>query len=158
MIRRPYRQLRRRPGGIGFNMTPMVDVIFTLTIFFMLISTFAERENRPLQLPKPTASQARSTRTPQRVVINCWPGEPGGAQEGEVFYSLGPNRPQPLATLSHQLGVLKEQTPDVQVVVRADRRLRYAEVRAVMQVVAEHQIEMLNVAAHLREEGFDVGQ
>ena len=145
------RQHRRAPAAIGFNATPMIDVIFLLTLFFMLVSTFSEQENRPVDLPKPTASQAKSTKTPQRVVINCWPADPEATEPGEVRYSIGPNRPQPLSAISSQLGALKAESPGLKVVVRADRKLRYADVRAVMQVIADHHIEMLNVAAERGE-------
>ncbi len=142
---------RRAPAAIGFNATPMIDVIFMLTVFFMLVSTFSEQENRPVDLPKPTASQAKSTKTPQRVVINCWPAAPEAPEPGQVKYSIGPNRPQPLSVISSQLGALKVESPDLKVVVRADRRLCYADVRAVMQIIADHQIKMLHVAAERGE-------
>ncbi|MFQ5412994.1 MAG: ExbD/TolR family protein [Phycisphaerae bacterium] len=132
---------------IGFNATPMVDVIFMLTVFFMLVSSFSAVEHEPLELPRPTHSQAVTTRIPDRVVINGRPANPLDPSGGGVLYSIGPNRPVSLAVLKEQLAVRKRAVPDLKVILRADRRLPYAAVRAVMQVVARNEIELLNVAA-----------
>ena len=89
---------------------------------------------------------------PDRVVINCRPGD-AEAGEPEVLYSIGPNRPQPLGGIDRTLGVLKDDAPELKVVIRADRRLHYDQVRAVMKIVAARDIEMLNVVAHAGEGG-----
>jgi len=52
------------------NLTPMIDVIFTLLVFFMLATTFAERE-KVLDLELPLATTAKSPQpTPLELVIN----------------------------------------------------------------------------------------
>lgn len=137
---------------MGFNATPMVDVIFLLTIFFMLVSRFSSAEQVPMQIPEPEQSLAQVTKVPERIVINCRLAPMDDPLERDVLYSIGPNPPEPLATLSKRLAAMKRESPDLSAVVRADRRLRYVDVRAVMQVIAGHGIEMLNVAAHVSEE------
>jgi biopolymer transport protein ExbD len=62
----------------AINLTPMIDVVFTLLVFFMLATTFAERE-RILDLELPYASAAESKKEqPQELVINV-------AREGKVW-------------------------------------------------------------------------
>ncbi|MFQ5590161.1 MAG: ExbD/TolR family protein [Phycisphaerae bacterium] len=134
------------------NLTPMVDVIFMLTIFFMLVSRFSSAEQLPMELPKPHDSRARAARLPQRVVINCRLASPTDRDETSAIYSIGPNRPEPLPVISERLAAMKARSPDLKVVIRADRRLRYTDVRAVMQAVAQHDIEILNVVAHVAED------
>jgi biopolymer transport protein ExbD len=143
---------RQRPNILGFNATPMVDVIFLLTIFFMLVSRFSSAEQVPMDLPKPQDSRARVTRMPERVVVNCRPSDPDDPLRGAVLYSIGPNRPEPLAVVADRLAAMKRKSPELKVVVRADRRLPYADVRAVMRVIAHSGIEMLNVVAHVSED------
>ena len=46
---------------------------------------------------------------------------------------------------------MKRAVPSLKVVIRADQRLRYADVRRVMRVIAQHGVEMLNVVAHVGE-------
>ena len=142
---------RRHLAGWGFNAIPMVDVIFMLTIFFMLVSRFSSAEQVPMALPQPADSQAKVTRMPQRVVINCRPADPDQPEESAVLYSIGPNRPEPLAMIADRLAGMKQALPNMQIVVRADRRLHYADVRALMRVIAGLHIEMLNVVAHVGE-------
>jgi biopolymer transport protein ExbD len=57
-----------------------------------------------------------------------------------------------LSVISERLAVMKAEVPDLKVVVRADRRLRYAAVRRVMNVIAQNQVKMLNVVAHVGED------
>ena len=146
------RDRQRAATTIGFNATPMIDVIFLLTIFFMLVSRFSSAEQIPMDLPKPANSQAKVTRMPDRVVINCRLGGPSAGPGRTVLYSIGPNKPEPLAVIADRLALLKSESPSVKAVVRADRRLHYVDVRAVMQVIAECGIEMLSVVAHIAEE------
>ena len=142
---------RRSLGTLAFNATPMVDVFFLLTIFFMLVSRFSSAEQVPMELPKPADSQAEVARMPERVVINCRLGDPDDPAGPAVLYSIGPNRPESLGVLSDHLAAMKRAAPHLKVVVRADRRLRYADVRRVMRVIARNDVEMLNVAAHVGE-------
>ena len=144
-------QTRRPPAIIGFNAVPMVDIIFMLTIFFMLVSRFSSQEKVKMDLPKPVMSQAKTVKIPQRVVINCRPDHTTSDALHSVLYSVGPNRPEALAQVSARLGAMKRESPDLKVVIRADRRLRYGDVRALMSVVARNNIEMLNVVAHVGE-------
>ena len=137
--------------ALGFNATPMIDVIFLLTIFFMLVSTFSQQQHVPMQLPSPRDSRAALPDAGKPIVINCRIPDADTGETGPVLYSLGPNRPEPLTSIAERLRQRKEHEPDLKVVVRADRRLTYAEVRAVMQILAEQDIEMLNVAAQTGE-------
>ena len=148
-----YGRDRQRAGTtIGFNATPMIDVIFLLTIFFMLVTRFSSAEQIPMDLPRPANSQAKVTRMPDRVVINCRLGDTSSGLGRTVLYSVGPNQPESLAVIADRLAVLKSESPSIKAVVRADRRLHYVEVRAVMHAIAECGIEMLSVVAHVAEE------
>lgn len=149
---RHVRNYLRAAEPLRFNATAMVDVIFLLTIFFMLISRFSSAEQIPMELPKPEHSQAKITRMPERVVINCRLAGADGAAGVSALYSLGPNRPEPLAVISERLAAMKRESPGLEIVVRADRRLPYADVRAVMREIARQGIEILNIVAHVGED------
>ena len=58
---------------------------------------------------------------------------------------------EPLAKLARRLVAMKAANPALQVVLRADRRIEYSRVRAVMRVIAESQVDILNVVAHVSE-------
>ena len=151
MLRKSYTTRRGRKSPVAFNATPLVDMIFTLSIFFMLVTRFSSAEQVPMQLPHPEHSQAETVKLPARVVINCRPGTPESSGAIPALYSVGPNRPESLSVIGERLASLKRQSPGIQVVLRADKRLSYADVRAVMGVIAEQEIEILNVVAHVGE-------
>lgn len=144
-------RIRESSSRVGFNFTPLIDVFFLLTIFFMLVAKFTASEQIPLQLPNPDESQAKATRSRERVVINCRLSEMSSAAAPVVAYSLGPNPPEPLAGISDRIAAMKATTPDLNVLIRADRRLAYEDVRAVMRVVSQNNVAMLQVAAIVGE-------
>jgi len=136
---------------LAFNATPLVDVIFILTIFFMLVSRFSSAEQVPMQLPEPDHSTAEVVKMKDRVIINCSLADPEAGPRGGVKYAIGPNRPESLLALSDRLASMRQIIPNLKVIIRADRRLPYEDVRAVMHIVADQGIELLNVVAHVGE-------
>lgn len=146
------RKQRAAPRGVSFNATPLIDVIFTLTIFFMLVTRFSSAEQVPMQLPQPQDSLAQVMRIPDRVVLNCRLADPAEPETAGALYSIGPNNPEPLSTISERLAGMKRQNPNLKAVIRADRRLPYEDVQALLRVVAHSGVEMLNVVAHVAED------
>jgi biopolymer transport protein ExbD len=132
----------RQSGPIQFNMTPMIDVTFLLIIFFMLASQFVSAEHADLKLPDPENSQAREVKVPQKVTINVQI-----SPEGDPRILVGPIPCANLDELFARLQRQKAESGDLQVVLRADRRVKYAFVRDVMRTVADSGIELMNLAA-----------
>ena len=59
---------------IGFNMTPMIDVVFLLIIFFLVASNLARQEVQlELDLPEAGTGQRPQQEDIRRVVINVLP-------------------------------------------------------------------------------------
>ena len=57
--------------GVGFNMTPMIDVVFQLIIFFLLSSHLARQETQlPLSLPTAASGQAAPADEMPRLTVN----------------------------------------------------------------------------------------
>jgi hypothetical protein len=110
-------------------------------------------------LPKPVASKAVNTQLSDRVIINCVLANPSAPESSGVIYSIGPSRVDSLDRLSNRLAASKAATPNLQVVIRADKRLPFHAVREVMAIVAENRIEVMNLVAHVGEGvQFDVAQ
>ncbi len=137
----------RRPESIaGFNFTPLIDVMFLLTIFFMLVARFTAVEQVPMELPRPDDSQAGERKIQAPIAINCRLPESATGGEAQPIYSLGANPPEPLETIAPRLAHLKEETPDLRVLIRADRRLPYGAVRDAMRETARCGFRELHVA------------
>lgn len=57
---------RARPQ-LDFNMTPMIDVVFLLLIFFMVSSQISHVNNEPIELPKAAGQEEKE---PSHISIN----------------------------------------------------------------------------------------
>lgn len=143
-MQRSVRQRLSRPAPL-INMTPMIDVTFLLLTFFMLASHFASVEKVEVDLPRPNNNQSVDRRLMDKVIINLLHVESG----------LGPRLqlgPVPLSSMADLSGRLKEVgslNPGVEVILRADRRLPYRQVREVMEAVAAAGLTRLQVVTDL---------
>jgi biopolymer transport protein ExbD len=98
----------------GLNLTPLIDVIFQLLIFFFVAARF-EREDRELDVPLPDASEARPlTAAPQELWINI--------NKDGVYFVDG--RRMQLPELEQLLKRRAVDNPlNQSVIVRADKRV-----------------------------------
>ncbi|MFV2070279.1 MAG: ExbD/TolR family protein [Pirellulales bacterium] len=63
-----------RTAGTEFNMTPMIDVVFLLIIFFLVSSHLASQEvPRDLNLPQASSARQAADRTGRRITIEVLP-------------------------------------------------------------------------------------
>ena len=58
---------RANRGELGINMTPLIDVVFLLLIFFMVTTTFSHQTRLLVNLPEANAEAAESD--PEQVEI-----------------------------------------------------------------------------------------
>lgn len=73
------RRARRKFWTMSLNLTPMIDVVFLLLFFFLVVSRFAPREGvLPTQIPGRTAAAATDVpRTPLRIRLVAESGQGG---------------------------------------------------------------------------------
>ena len=90
-------------------MTPLIDIVFLLLIYFMLASSFVERGEMEIQLPKAALSQARAER-PVSIRIT---------REGRLF--LGAEEVVP-ARLKARLDAFPGEAKRRGIEIAADRR------------------------------------
>src|SRR5210317_2168833 len=69
-----HRKQREEPR---IDLTPMVDVVFLLLIFFMISTTFVESPGISIKLPESSAQTVE--REPKEIKIYL-------SQEGDIFY------------------------------------------------------------------------
>ena len=53
---------------VEINLTPLIDIVFLLLIFFMVSTTFTKESQLKIQLPEAEAEQAASQKNPQLVI------------------------------------------------------------------------------------------
>lgn len=72
-------------GSEGFNITPVIDIVFLLIIFFMIVCQFIVAENFSVSVPDDIASGQRSEDKDEKTTtVTVIPSEDGG-----VSYAVG---------------------------------------------------------------------
>lgn len=138
---------RDRDGGGRINMTPMIDVTFLLLTFFMLASHYASAEKTDVFLPRPDENQAVDERLKDKVIISLL--FTGPMSEAEL--RMGPLIIPSAAELQDRLERVARQNAGTQVILRADRRLPYGEVRRVIEMVSAAGLSHLRIVTDLGE-------
>jgi len=117
--------------GVSIEMTPMIDMVFLLLIFFLVATTFHQSEREMLiALPVASASEPISALLRELVVnINA---------EGKLFVGGRNVSPEDLrAIISEAVAV----NPDQKVTVRGDRSVAYAHIVTVLDVCKSSGIQ-----------------
>jgi biopolymer transport protein ExbD len=79
-------KIKQQHALLSLSLTPLIDVVFQLLIFFLVASRFAN-EDRELELPLPDASEARPiTAVPRELFINI--DKDGGYFVGGRFVDI----------------------------------------------------------------------
>lgn len=117
-----------RPSSVlnSIPLTPMIDVVFLLLIFFLVATRLAEEE-RELDLQLPSASEARPlVFKPKDIELNI---------DRNGRYSLSPGQAVGLAELEAALSRAAVDNPLTQsVVIRADRECSWNHVAQALNV------------------------
>jgi len=106
-----------------FDMTPMMDIVFQLIAFFMIVATYVTREKVEVDLPM-AVNAAMAENQQNRVLISI-------SVDGQVWAG---SRPVTLDQLADEAREWRESNQEARVVIRADRGNRYGLVKQVMKV------------------------
>lgn len=121
----------RRRGGTSINadMTSLIDVVFLLIVFFVLVSRIVDEDRPPLDLPSPTPAATRVPEAGLRTVVSVL----GGA--GDVRLRLDGvewSGPAASESLRVSLGTLLAKHPTASVQIRAGRDTPWVDVAPVL--------------------------
>ena len=118
------------------NMMPLIDVVFLLLIFFLMVGRF-EQEERELKVALPEVAEAQPLAMTQELVVNITP-------EGK--YLVG-HREYSEPQLAALLGQAKKNNPHQSVLIRGDARAAWKHGVRVMGLCNRAKIENYRVAA-----------
>ncbi len=121
------------------NLTPMIDVILVLIIFFMVATKFADEE-RSLELTIPSIGNSKAATTaPDPKIVNV-------QQDGQV--ALGAT-PVTLPELTTQLTAARSQYKRLNVLIRGDRLATHGRMAEVYDACKEAGIAELAISVKL---------
>jgi biopolymer transport protein ExbD len=134
-------RLEHQEEHVGLPITPMLDVIFLLLIFFMTTSIYAQLEEE-IGIVVPTASEAvPPDRTPGEIIINI-------AEDGTIVVN---QRQYDLASLQELLNRIGTMFKGQAVKIRGDKKTQFGRAVEVLNACAKADIWNVSFAA-LKEE------
>ena len=120
-------------------MTPMVDIVFLLIVFFMLVAELTRARGLDLDLSQLTDDVADLLSADTRIVVHVVPEDREGAVGGAYRYDGQSflNQQRSLQSLAAALrSDLDQRAPDTPVFIRADRAERYERVHPILLAAA----------------------
>lgn len=126
-----FSRVAYRPDA-SFDLTPMIDVILLLIVFFMLSSQFSRTEQLQVELPREEGDEAAGEERPSELILDL-------TRNGGLFVR---SRPVELSELPRILGVTEAELGGVkpEVIVRADRLGRAEHLNRLATELARHGI------------------
>lgn len=128
---------RKSTGGLQLNMTPMIDVVFLLLIFFMTVSQASAVSKKQLELPKQKGSLDQ---TDAHLVINI-------DEEGTIFIGGDPCTLTTLVDQTSRTIARHDNDPSrVEVSVRIDRRGKAKFANQVLAALEKLEVSRVRLA------------
>jgi biopolymer transport protein ExbD len=119
--------LDKAPKRIAINITPLIDVLFILIIFFTVSSTFLEQPGIKLKLPEAESGQAHAA---QKIIVYV-------DEDENIFLN---DDPMTLENLAKSVEVLLSAQSDKSVVLRADTKVSHGIVVNIMDLLRKKGI------------------
>jgi biopolymer transport protein ExbD len=130
-----------KPEPVGFQIAPMIDVVFLLLCFFVTSQVFTQWEAE-IDIKLPTASTAQiEQRLPGEIILNL-------LKDGTVIVN---GRRLNEAEVAALLKRLVELFPGQPVLLRADKQTAYEHVIKVLDLCRQADIWNISFAAGLAE-------
>ncbi len=137
-----FRESDKRKVRATVDLTPLIDVVFLLLIFFMLSSTFVVQSSVQIQMPEAEGAVALEQKD---ISITLAYGDGGPDNAGPIFVDNVEVESMP--QLSRVLAERRQERPDIMVLIRADERLETGRLVEVLGIAKSVGIEMCGIAA-----------
>ena len=136
-------RIKRRSGGtLVLEITPLIDVVFLLLIFFMLATSFDERSAFKIDLPKSTAAKTKSTLKEVQVLVD---------KDRNVYLrytdNSGKSQNEKL-DLTNFVSVVSEKLNNSEskdVIISADKDIDYGFIVEIMSLLKESGASAINI-------------
>ena len=130
--------VRHRESGVKFNITPLIDIVFNLIVFFALASLYVRKETaQPVALPAARQFDANEQSAPRRLTITL-------GSDRRIFVAGEQVAAADVERLLVERAGSEPATLDVR--LRADRTGPFADVKPMIIACAQHGITNLRVA------------
>jgi biopolymer transport protein ExbD len=125
------------------NLTPLIDVVFILLIFFMVSTTFQKESEINIELPEASGEPLEEHKDQLEIIIDA---------NGHYFIDEQQVVNTELATLKKAIQKFLGEQRDLPVVIRADRTTPYEAVIRAMDATAQLGLVNMSLATSQPEE------
>ncbi len=129
--------LIRQKKEITVNLTPLIDVVFLLLIFFMVSTHFTRETQIPLDLPKADVEKLETEVEMIEVSID---------KEGRIFFNGQALINSQAETLKKAMLPLIEKDPNIPLIISADANTAYQSVISVMETASNLGLSNIKMA------------
>ena len=119
------------------NLTPLIDVVFLLLIFFMVSTTFEHQSRIQIELPEASTDTALSEDDSLEIIIDV---------QGRYFIGEQQVINSELGTLKTAIGKALGKREDIPVIVRADARTPHQAVITVLDATSQLGLTRISLA------------
>lgn len=152
---------QRGPTAPQMNITPLIDVVFLLIIFFMVVNKIVSEETVQMVVPELTDAKTFDLGELDKISVSVapvegargsnplnWDGEPQYVQVGTQRFDMGD-----MQGVTAALTDARARNDKVEVNLRADAALFFEAVQPVMTAITDAKIAKINLVAYLPGEG-----
>jgi biopolymer transport protein ExbD len=127
---------RQSSEEVSVNLTPLIDVVFLLLIFFMVSTTFTKESHLDIDLPQSSADPAQPTAEEIEVIINA---------EGEFSVNERALINNQEDTLKKAVEKLSNGNTKIPFIITADSKTAHEHVVRVMDVAGQLGFVQLSI-------------
>ena len=133
---------RRSSGTLILEITPLIDVVFLLLIFFMLATTFNERSAFKIDLPKSTVAKTKSTLKDVQILVD---------KEKNIYLKYSDNTGKTqnekidLASFVRIVSEKLNNSESKDIIISADKTIDYGFIVEVMSLLKESGASAINI-------------
>jgi len=124
----------RRRDEVVLDVTPLIDIIFQLVLFFMVSTTFVTSPGIEVDLPRSSSQTILRDNDDLQVWVT---------EGGSVFVD---NDPVDWSALNAAFLAARENNPSTLIIVKADKEVEHGQVVAVMDLARSLGLNRLAIA------------
>jgi len=125
------------------NLTPLIDVVFLLLIFFMVSTTFEQQSRIQIELPEATATPAETEDESLEIVIDA---------QGRYFIGEQQVVNSEVKTLKSAISKAVEGRESITVIIRSDASTPYQAVITALDATSQLGLTQISLATSAIEE------
>jgi biopolymer transport protein ExbD len=135
----------KQPEEVDLNITPLIDVVFLLLIFFMVSTTFDHESEVNITLPKASKEIAQAKPDAINVAIDS---------ESRIFINKKELVNSQISTIKEALYDISADLEDAPIIISADEETPYQVVIRTMDAARQLGLIKITFATRINEEDY----